>query len=94
MPIVKATFPGRPDTNFVPMKVDVCVNNLLALHNTDLLRTYASLDVRVRQLGLVVKAWAKARGIAAASGKQASPCQMPLCAFPTHSWVSCSVKRR
>jgi hypothetical protein len=44
--------------------LDISISNMLAVHNTALLRAYASLDERARHLGLMVKAWAKARGIA------------------------------
>lgn len=37
--------------------------NSLAVHNTELLRTYASIDPRVVDLGLLLKHWAKSRGI-------------------------------
>ena len=46
---------------------DLCINNTLALENTILLRTYAQYDERARLLGIAVKQWAKARGIADAS---------------------------
>eukprot|EP00898_Chlorokybus_atmophyticus_P004171 jgi/Chlat1/4755/Chrsp308S04724 len=42
---------------------DICVNNLLAVANTRLLYTYASLDPRLKQLALIVKHWAKRRQI-------------------------------
>jgi len=42
---------------------DICFNNLLALHNTRLLRTYTMVDPRVHQLAIVVKYWAKRRYI-------------------------------
>ncbi|EME30937.1 nucleotidyltransferase family protein [Galdieria sulphuraria] len=45
------------------LSVDVCINNKLARHNSALLRTYASLDPRVQVLGLLIKYWAKCRGI-------------------------------
>ena len=45
--------------------VDICINNMLATRNTLLLKTYASIDDRVRQLGVIVKLWSKARGIKA-----------------------------
>lgn len=42
---------------------DIGVNNALALHNTRLLATYAAMDARVAQLALIVKYWAKRRGL-------------------------------
>ena len=44
------------------VEVDVCINNMLATRNTLLLQTYANIDVRVRQLGVIIKVWSKARG--------------------------------
>ncbi|XP_047342676.1 UTP:RNA uridylyltransferase 1-like [Impatiens glandulifera] len=42
---------------------DICINNLLAVVNTKLLRDYAQIDVRLRQLAFIVKHWAKSRGV-------------------------------
>jgi len=42
---------------------DVTVNNRLALANTKLLRDYAAIDPRLRQLALAVKLWAKSRRV-------------------------------
>lgn len=42
---------------------DINFSNYVALHNTSLLRTYCMHDERVRRMGLIVKAWAKARKI-------------------------------
>ncbi|KAL7083287.1 hypothetical protein ACP275_14G151800 [Erythranthe tilingii] len=42
---------------------DICVNNMLAVVNTKLLRDYSQIDVRLRQLVLIVKYWAKSRKI-------------------------------
>ncbi len=40
---------------------DICINNVLALHNTRMIAEYAKIDPRVRQLAYVVKHWAKKR---------------------------------
>ena len=40
---------------------DICLNNLLAVHNTQLLRTYGRADPRVRPLAYLIKRWAKRR---------------------------------
>jgi DNA polymerase sigma len=42
---------------------DICVNNTLALRNTNLLRDYAVIDARFKPLVLIVKYWAKRRQI-------------------------------
>lgn len=44
-------------------KVDITLNNDLAVANTALLRDYASIDPRLRQLVLLVKHWAKQRRV-------------------------------
>lgn len=49
-----------PDTG---LDCDICFNNTLALRNTALLRCYCDIDPRARELGLAVKAWAKARDV-------------------------------
>jgi hypothetical protein len=68
------------------MHVDVVVHNMLANHNTALLRTYLSVSPRFKQLALLVKAWAKARGVANAGGGTLSPYD------GGHFW--CSAARR
>jgi DNA polymerase sigma len=57
VPIVKFT---DPFSNF---SCDICINNNLALHNTKLLAEYAKCDPRLREVGLIVKLWAKRRQI-------------------------------
>lgn len=42
---------------------DVCVNNLLPLANTKLLRDYSRVDPRVAQLVYIVKHWARQRDL-------------------------------
>lgn len=42
-------------------KVDITVNNILAIVNTKLLADYVKLDERLLQLCCVVKHWAKRR---------------------------------
>lgn len=45
------------------IQCDINFSNYVAIHNTTLLRCYAKCDPRVRDMGLFVKAWAKARKI-------------------------------
>ena len=45
------------------IECDICVDNELAVHNTRLLKAYASLDPRVRHVGLFIKQWAAKRGV-------------------------------
>ncbi|KAA8515962.1 hypothetical protein F0562_019141 [Nyssa sinensis] len=57
VPIVKLMDP------VTGISCDICINNLLAVVNTKLLRDYAQIDVRLRQLAFIVKHWAKSRGV-------------------------------
>ncbi|KAI8025349.1 UTP:RNA uridylyltransferase 1 [Camellia lanceoleosa] len=57
VPIVKLMDP------VTAISCDICINNVLAVVNTKLLRDYAQIDVRLRQLALIVKHWAKSRGV-------------------------------
>ena len=41
------------------IEVDFCINNRLAVRNSDLLQCYGQCDHRVRELSRLVKAWAK-----------------------------------
>ena len=44
-------------------KVDITLNNDLAVANTALLRVYAAVDPRLRQLVLLIKHWSKRRRV-------------------------------
>ncbi|KAK3157391.1 hypothetical protein QOZ80_2AG0121180 [Eleusine coracana subsp. coracana] len=57
VPIVKLM---DPETG---LSCDICVNNLLAVVNTKLLKDYALIDRRLRQLAFIVKHWAKSRRV-------------------------------
>ncbi|XP_010272621.1 PREDICTED: UTP:RNA uridylyltransferase 1 [Nelumbo nucifera] len=57
VPIVKLM---DPDTG---ISCDICINNVLAVVNTKLLRDYAQIDARLRQLAFIVKHWAKKRRV-------------------------------
>ena len=62
------------------VSADVCVNNFLAVCNTRMLRDYAGLDVRMRQLGYLVKHWAKKRGVNEPyTGTLSSYCYILMC---------------
>jgi len=41
------------------MEIDFCINNLLGIRNSSLLQTYCRLDIRIPQLGRIIKSWAK-----------------------------------
>lgn len=49
--------PHTPHTTLSGFKVDITVNNRLAVINTKLLRDYAAVDARLRPLVLLVKHW-------------------------------------
>jgi len=55
VPIVKIWDPE------LKLAADVNVNNLLALENTRMIKTYVQIDNRVRPLAMVVKHWTKQR---------------------------------
>lgn len=55
VPIVKIWDPE------LQVACDINVNNPLALENTQLVRTYVSIDSRVRPLAMIIKYWAKSR---------------------------------
>ncbi|XP_042511124.1 UTP:RNA uridylyltransferase 1 isoform X2 [Macadamia integrifolia] len=57
VPIVKLMDPTTG------ISCDICINNVLAVVNTKLLRDYAQIDARLRQLAFIVKHWAKSRGV-------------------------------
>ncbi|GLT39492.1 hypothetical protein SLA2020_136800 [Shorea laevis] len=57
VPIVKLMDP------VTGISCDICLNNVLAVVNTKLLRDYAEIDGRLRQLAFIVKHWAKSRGV-------------------------------
>ncbi|KAL6130791.1 hypothetical protein ACLB2K_069170 [Fragaria x ananassa] len=57
VPIVKLMDP------VTGISCDICINNILAVVNTKLLRDYANIDARLRQLAFIVKHWAKSRGV-------------------------------
>ena len=57
VPIVKFI---EPETG---IECDICVNNLLAVENTTMLRRYSEIDPRLRELVILVKHWSKCRGV-------------------------------
>ncbi|KFK37353.1 hypothetical protein AALP_AA4G245700 [Arabis alpina] len=57
VPIVKLMDP------VTGISCDICINNVLAVVNTKLLRDYARIDARLRQLAFIVKHWAKSRRV-------------------------------
>lgn len=65
VPIVRLRFEDRLD-------VDLSCQNEGALRNTRLLRAYANIDSRVRDLGVAVKIWAKAADIVGAAQSKLS----------------------
>lgn len=57
VPIVKLMDP------VTGLSCDICINNVLAVVNTKLLRDYAQIDDRLRQLAFLVKHWARSRRV-------------------------------
>jgi len=60
VPILKVQFDGR-------LEVDLSCQNTRAVQNTKLLRAYANMDPRVRELVIAVKLWAKAAHVCGAA---------------------------
>ncbi|KAK9809730.1 hypothetical protein WJX73_000583 [Symbiochloris irregularis] len=74
VPVVKLV---APTTN---TRIDLTVNNLLAIVNTKLLRDYSVIDPRLAQLVFVVKHWAKRRQVNDAyRGTLSSYCYVLMC---------------
>ncbi|CAF3671145.1 unnamed protein product [Rotaria socialis] len=61
IPIIKAKY-SQSGT-----EIDISLNNILPLENTRLLKTYSNIDPRVRELGVMVKYFAKKFNIGDAS---------------------------
>lgn len=51
------------DWDYRQLACDINVNNTLALHNTEMIKTYVALDPRVRPLIMILKHWTKQRRI-------------------------------
>ena len=76
IPVLKFVVPGSGT------KVDVTINNELPLHNTRLVKAYAAIDPRVRELVFLVKHWAKQRSINNAyTGSLSSYAWVLMCVF-------------
>lgn len=56
------------------VRIDITVNNYLAVENTRLLATYCDIDPRLRGLVLLVKHWAKRRSLNDAYRQVQGPC--------------------
>lgn len=65
VPILRLRFEGHLD-------VDLSCQNTMALRNTRLLRAYADLDPRIRDLGVAVKLWAKVAAVCGAAQSKLS----------------------
>eukprot|EP00163_Fabomonas_tropica_P013972 TRINITY_DN255_c1_g1_i1.p2 TRINITY_DN255_c1_g1~~TRINITY_DN255_c1_g1_i1.p2 ORF type:complete len:355 (-),score=64.14 TRINITY_DN255_c1_g1_i1:234-1298(-) len=64
------------------LSCDICVNNHLALRNSQMLRDYSLLDSRLKPLVLIVKYWAKRREINEPyRGSLSSYCYTLMCIF-------------
>ncbi|ORY41544.1 Nucleotidyltransferase, partial [Rhizoclosmatium globosum] len=60
---------------------DVNINNIIALRNTELIKSYVDMDDRVRPFIMVIKYWAKMRALndAAKGGTLSSYCWVLMC---------------
>ena len=79
VPIVKIQ---RMPKRLQNIACDVCVNNTLAVVNTQLLKDYASIDPRLQQLAFAVKHWARRRKVNSTyHGTLSSYCWVIMCIF-------------
>lgn len=62
--------------------VDISVNNTLALHNTQLLKSYTTVDNRISQCILAVKHWASQRDI----------CNAAKGSFSSYAWTLTAIQ--
>ncbi|CAE7517325.1 TUT7 [Symbiodinium microadriaticum] len=74
VPILKLCFEGK-------LEVDLSCHNTLPLQNTKLLKAYSTLDDRVKELVILVKLWAKDRGVCGASRSHLSSYALTLMAI-------------
>mmetsp|Transcript_115488 Transcript_115488/g.333582 ORF Transcript_115488/g.333582 Transcript_115488/m.333582 type:complete len:658 (+) Transcript_115488:179-2152(+) len=65
VPILKMRFDRRLD-------IDMSCENTMALQNTKLLKAYADMHPRVRELGIAIKLWAKGAQVCGASRRHLS----------------------
>ena len=80
VPVVKCTVPTTGT------KVDVTVNNTLAVINTKLLADYCKVDSRLAQLVAIVKHWAKRRSVNDPyRGTLSSYCYVLMCIYHLQS---------
>lgn len=47
--------------------MDICINNILGVINSQMLKVYCEIDPRCEQLGKLIKLWAKAKQISSQS---------------------------
>ncbi|CAE8590260.1 unnamed protein product, partial [Polarella glacialis] len=74
VPVLKLKFDGKVD-------VDLSCNNVHGLRNTQLLKAYAELSPVLRELVVLVKQWAKRKGVLGASSGQLSAYSFTLLAI-------------
>lgn len=86
VPIVKVWDPE------LQVACDINVNNPLALENTELVRTYVSLDSRVRPLAMIIKYWAKRRILNDAGMSFCSDLHLEPILIPVKPWEAPSVR--
>ncbi|KAK9729777.1 hypothetical protein K7432_000022 [Basidiobolus ranarum] len=61
---------------------DITVNNILGVHNSQMIKAYLSIDDRVKKLIILIKHWAKRRGINSSnSGTYSSYCYVLMTIF-------------
>lgn len=71
VPILKllSTKTSNPaSADIFKFKFDLCINRMLGVHNSQLIREYTDLDSRVRPLAFILKQWANSWNVYNPSG--------------------------
>ncbi|EAR92613.2 RNA-dependent RNA polymerase-associated nucleotidyltransferase (macronuclear) [Tetrahymena thermophila SB210] len=66
-PLLKYTRKDTVDQQQIKIDIDICVNNILGCTNSLMLYTLSQLHPKIQQLGIIIKHWAKQRGVSSKS---------------------------
>ncbi|KAL4485068.1 hypothetical protein ABPG72_014588 [Tetrahymena utriculariae] len=62
-PLLKYTRIYVVEQKEIKIEIDICINNILGCTNSLMLHTLSQLHPRIQQLGIIIKHWAKQRGV-------------------------------
>ncbi|KAL4473503.1 hypothetical protein ABPG74_022367 [Tetrahymena malaccensis] len=62
-PLLKYTKTDKLDQKQSKIEIDICINNILGCVNSLMLKTLSELHPKIQQLGIIIKHWAKQRGV-------------------------------